>query len=679
MRIVVLALALFLVACGEKDDTDGPGPDDTGPAPGDSDTTDPDDTAPGPDDTGDPADADGDGYAGPEDCDDEDASVNPGANEIYDQQDNDCDGLIDDADDAVVDAPSWYADGDGDGYGAGEALVEACTSPGDAVDNAEDCDDDDDDVHPGADEICDGVDNDCDGATTEEGTVSLSDGSGFENIQDAIDASASGDTVSVCEGTFAENLVVTHNLTIVGLQGAAATVVDAGSPTAFTSTVEVRRGYVVLDGLTITGGTGSLNDGNSWGGGIYAGGADGLELLDCIVQGNTADFGGGMAGSALYPAEAIVVDSLFQENEGYYAGGGFLMFHGSFEGAEITANTAPYGGGGVVFYWDVSADDATIVHDNSATDFGGGLMIWDEGEWSGGEITANSTTGSGGGIFVTDISTIADVVVSDNDAAAGGGGLMLDDARVTMTNMEITSNTALSGGAILMTGSDLACDVCDLGEGSGDNDPDDVVLDLGARTVIYEVGSSATFGCSTTRGDCEGLKPPCDIAENRASSVRAPVGEGCRSSKRGGRAQLPTAIKCAPPKRSPTSRRRSPPSFVSTPSPSRARPRSSSASRVMSWGWSLGRPWLQRQTRPSPPTLTSCCPPRLATPTAPSSCACRLPRDSPAAVQVRRVPSMPTETTRSPVHAQPTTGPSWASTRASGSPPNGETITRLPS
>lgn len=42
-----------------------------------------------------PIDQDGDGFAPPEDCDDTDPSVYPGAPEIYDGIDNDCDGIID--------------------------------------------------------------------------------------------------------------------------------------------------------------------------------------------------------------------------------------------------------------------------------------------------------------------------------------------------------------------------------------------------------------------------------------------------------------------------------------------------------------------------------------------------------------------------------------------------------
>ncbi len=43
-----------------------------------------------------PADADEDGVEAPEDCDDHDDDVHPGAQEICDGEDNDCNGAIDD-------------------------------------------------------------------------------------------------------------------------------------------------------------------------------------------------------------------------------------------------------------------------------------------------------------------------------------------------------------------------------------------------------------------------------------------------------------------------------------------------------------------------------------------------------------------------------------------------------
>lgn len=41
-------------------------------------------------------DADGDGYASPEDCDDMEPAVNPGMDEVCDGMDNNCNGVIDD-------------------------------------------------------------------------------------------------------------------------------------------------------------------------------------------------------------------------------------------------------------------------------------------------------------------------------------------------------------------------------------------------------------------------------------------------------------------------------------------------------------------------------------------------------------------------------------------------------
>ena len=55
--------------------------------------------------------------------------------------DNDCDGLIDDADTNVTYQAEdiWYTDGDGDGYG--DAHLNACDQPQGYVDNSDDCDD----------------------------------------------------------------------------------------------------------------------------------------------------------------------------------------------------------------------------------------------------------------------------------------------------------------------------------------------------------------------------------------------------------------------------------------------------------------------------------------------------------------------------------------------------------
>ncbi|MCB9746378.1 MAG: putative metal-binding motif-containing protein [Alphaproteobacteria bacterium] len=96
-------------------------------------------------DSGRDFDLDDDGYQTPEDCDDDDPTINPGGVEVCDalDRDEDCDGLVDDADDSVVSGFSnFWPDDDGDGYGdpAGP-LVEACDAPQGYSDNDRDCDD----------------------------------------------------------------------------------------------------------------------------------------------------------------------------------------------------------------------------------------------------------------------------------------------------------------------------------------------------------------------------------------------------------------------------------------------------------------------------------------------------------------------------------------------------------
>ena len=94
------------------------------------------------------------------DCDDSSAAIHPGAEEIVDNGfDDDCSG---------ADATLCLQDGDGDGFGVGEPVVEVdgdCVEPDRAPPGAEDCDDADASSFPFAPEIPDdGIDQDCSGA-----------------------------------------------------------------------------------------------------------------------------------------------------------------------------------------------------------------------------------------------------------------------------------------------------------------------------------------------------------------------------------------------------------------------------------------------------------------------------------------------------------------------------------
>lgn len=155
-------------------------------------------------------DADGDGFAAATlgacgmDCDDSERMTFPGAEELCDTVDNDCDGDVDE------EAPFWFADCDGDGFAAADAPSEqGCHVPppegtGCARDSLSDwtalrpdgaasidCNDADGARHPGATETPGGNgDENCDG---QELCYADADQDGYRSADEAVITSVDGD------------------------------------------------------------------------------------------------------------------------------------------------------------------------------------------------------------------------------------------------------------------------------------------------------------------------------------------------------------------------------------------------------------------------------------------------------------------------------------------------------
>ncbi|MBK7440370.1 MAG: T9SS type A sorting domain-containing protein [Bacteroidetes bacterium] len=136
------------------------------------------------------ADVDGDGYTSDVDCQDNNAAINPGAAEICNGIDENCDGNIDEGVQTT-----YYADADGDTYGDAGSTTMACSMPEGYVEDATDCNDVDAAINPAATEVCNGVDDNCDG--------NIDEGLTFTTYYADADGDTYGDagsSTSTCDG-----------------------------------------------------------------------------------------------------------------------------------------------------------------------------------------------------------------------------------------------------------------------------------------------------------------------------------------------------------------------------------------------------------------------------------------------------------------------------------------------
>ncbi|MCK6526762.1 hypothetical protein L6R50_04135 [Myxococcota bacterium] len=126
------------------------------------------------------------------DCDDAAPGTHVGAAELCNGVDDDCSGVADDG----LEFVSYFADGDGDGFGLDGTEVSTCDgAPAGHAAAPGDCDDAVASVFPGATETCNAIDDDCSGAAD--------DGLEFVSYYADLDLDGYGDAatqVSTCDG-----------------------------------------------------------------------------------------------------------------------------------------------------------------------------------------------------------------------------------------------------------------------------------------------------------------------------------------------------------------------------------------------------------------------------------------------------------------------------------------------
>ncbi len=365
-------------------------------------------------------DHDDDGYAADDDCDDENAGVNPGvASDGCNAIDDDCDGDVDE--DPNV---SWYPDEDGDGYGNQTATASvSCSRPGGTVSNHTDCHDGDVHTWPGAPEMCDAVDNDCDGTVDEDINSDLpwyydrdGDGTGdpnrvttncaqpdgyVDNAYDCNDADVNepvwvDDVGSGGSGSFAEPYA---SIQVAIDTGRACVYVHGG---AYYENVDFRGLSPNLLGID-----GSANTT------VYGDGTSSVFLMlsneSPTVQGFTVSGGGGYKSAYDYDGG----DGYHYYVENYF-GGGVLI-----EGGSPTLTD-------VVAYNNQLPDSSYLIRGTDVTQIGS----------------------YGGGIFSENgYPTFYGVKVYDNNAYQGGG-LVQWYGGLTAYNLEVSGNTGQTQAGI---------------------------------------------------------------------------------------------------------------------------------------------------------------------------------------------------------------------------------------
>jgi hypothetical protein len=252
----------------------------------------------------------------------------------------------------------------------------------------------------------------------------------YPTIQSAISAAVSGmDTVLVHDGTYMENINFwgKKGITVRSKNGAGVTIIngstplnpDNGSVVTFSGGEDSTS---VLEGFTITGGTGTVGAWDfTYGGGIYCKGATSSPTItNCIITGNTADGGGGIWGSNLTKIEYCTISN---NMAGQVGGGVHCSCSAMIFNCTINNNTSSGGGGGissgVSASW-VSIINCTISGNTAAPEYGGG------------GISASAN----GSLVVTNC------IISGNIAGIGGGISCDWYTLLAVTNCTISGNSA---------------------------------------------------------------------------------------------------------------------------------------------------------------------------------------------------------------------------------------------
>jgi predicted outer membrane repeat protein len=379
-------------------------------------------------------------------------------------------------------------------------------------------------------------------------------------IQAGIDAAMNGDIVLVAPGTYTENIdFLGKAITVKSTEGAEKTIIDGAQSGAVVIFLHGEDENSVLDGFTLTNGTGHYFEHypGYWtylGGAVFMNGSSPSITNNTISLNSVDDLGGGIC--CWSSCSPIIKNNTISENTALTRGGGICCFHESapvIECNTITNNIAldkytSYGGG-MYFYNSSPTILDNILIENTADD-GGGIHCTDSpstitnnifkknlSDIEGGAICllrsdttlkcntfTNNISRFGGGVycFTSDIE-ITDNIFNLNKAHYQGGGLHWHGCFGTISDNKIISNSSESdgGGGIYCTGGLTEINILNniiiynTGGGGGGIHCQSISPTIG-HNLISKNSSPNYNGGGIYFGNCDAILISNIISENRA-------------------------------------------------------------------------------------------------------------------------------------------------------------------
>jgi len=350
-------------------------------------------------------------------------------------------------------------------------------------------------------------------------------------IQEAIAAAVHGDTIIVRAGTYVENIdFLGKAVTLRSESGPEATVIDGGSPAdpekgSCVMFVNDEGPDSILEGFTLTNGTGSFYDGYVMrGGGVFCHIAT-PTIRGNVITRNEAYYGGGIG--LKWFCHGLIEGNRIEANSAEMGGGidcdGFS--NPRIERNCVIGNTAVLNGGGITSQW---GSEPTIrftgLQGNSAM-WGGGMSTgWDaEATLECCEIVGNRATENGGGFYshsagVEVAVRLENCIVAGNRAVKGGGLDFDHDSQPTVVGCTVFGNSAADKGGGIACRNNTVAVICNTIAWNNDapNGPEIFIgpannssivtisesdVDGGQASVLVETNSTLNWGAGMIDAD----------------------------------------------------------------------------------------------------------------------------------------------------------------------------------